>query len=183
MLIKDENFIKWYALNLNPEPWRIGPIGWKVVNGRKIPFVAPDPDLKNYQEAVREQLGFQLEHGGILPYGGLVSLHFFFWRQLDSYETDEKKSQRHIADATNMQKALEDALQGTLITNDRNVRRIRSDLIEQTPTTVPAIIIKFSSYQEPSMGELWREADFPAYVTKVLAEFAETPGLAFDNSL
>jgi len=175
-----EYFTKWYVLNLNPEPWRIGPIGWRVVNGRKIPFVAPDPDLKNYQEAVHERLEFLLAEGGaahLEPYDGLTELHFFFWRQLDSYETETRKSQRHIADATNLQKALEDALQGLLISNDRNVRRITSDLISQSPITQPAIVICFSNYMQTDVTEL------PDNVLKILETFTEAPGVAFDNSL
>lgn len=169
------DFEKWYALNLNPEPWRIGPMGWKVVNGRRIQLPAPDPDLQTYQKAVREQLE-QLLPVGTVPYDGLVEFEFFFWRQLDSYETDTKKSQRHIADATNLQKALEDALQGVLITNDRNVRRVCSHLVEQAADTVPAVAIRFASFT-PDVVPL------PAWMYERIATFSETPGLNFDNSL
>ena len=129
-----------FMIPINPEPWTIGPVGITNRGGTKRPFVAPNPQLLNYQQAVKEHLL------ALAPRPTIVDeeceLNFYFWRRLDSYVTASNRGhKRHVADATNLQKGLEDALQGVIITNDRLVVRINSEVIEQGPDVHPGIII------------------------------------------
>lgn len=140
---------QYYALpGINPEQWAIGPLSVTNRGGTKRPFVGPNQSLLTYQKAVQTEL----ERQGVTK---LVDreceLTFYFWRRLDRYATAAGRGHaRHVADATNMQKALEDALQGTLITNDRLVRRISSEVVEQSPDTHPGIIICLKSPYQPT---------------------------------
>lgn len=123
---------------INPEPWAIGPLATKVSGRKHIPFVGKNANLDNYKKSIQEALAPQ----NPFLMDGPCELDFYFWRKLEQYETPTgRKSQRHEADATNLQKALEDALQGYVIKNDKNVRRIESTVVEQTVDTSPGIII------------------------------------------
>lgn len=121
---------KYYVMHLNPEPWAVG-----AVSGKRI---SPNPNLVAYQNAVREAL----EGVKKLP-EGQYKLTFYFWRQMAKYiDAADRVRQRNQADATNMQKGLEDALQGVLFNNDRDVQDIRSVIVEQGTNVKPCIIIK-----------------------------------------
>ena len=135
----------WIFLALNPEPWSIGELGVGRKNKKVYPYLSPNQQLKAYQSAVKEELQAQKIE---MFEPGLYDLRFFFWRKLDQYSLPSgRKSQRHAADATNMQKALEDALQKTLIDNDRNVRRVSSEIVSQSVTTKPGIVIHAKQYE------------------------------------
>src|SRR4051794_39473343 len=99
---------KWFVLHINPEPWAVGSI-----SGKRI---SPNPNLVAFQSAVREEL-----EGQTLP-RDFRKLEFFFFRQTAKYiDTSDHVRQRNQADTTNCQKALEDALQGVLFHNDREI--------------------------------------------------------------
>lgn len=158
----------WYLIPLNPEPWAVGDAGIGRKNGKLFARISPEPNLKAFQEAVKEET----EDWEMLPYSEF-KLTFYLWRQQVSYiSTSDKRVQRHQADATNMQKALEDALQGVLFDNDRAVRDIRTVVVAQGPNVVPKIIIKAEEYvifedslpahvqarrtQKPETDNVWR---------------------------
>lgn len=123
-----------YTLHLNPEPWAVGTVAYNRVS--------PNLTLKAFQEAVREELS----DVSPLPEGE-YQLQFYFWRQQAVYlDMADRKRQRNQADATNMQKALEDALQGVLFDNDRSVRKISSVIMDQGPDVEPGIIIVASMW-------------------------------------
>lgn len=134
----------WYVItDVNPEPWAIGPLGVTRRNNKAIPYVGPNQQLVVFKKAVAEALA---EFNPTLI-DGPVALEFFFWRRMDQYKTAQARTARkNEADATNLQKALEDALQGILITNDRNVHSISSTVVEQSLTTIPRIVIKVSTW-------------------------------------
>lgn len=133
-------------LELNPIPWTSGTAGIRRVNGKLVPYIAKDPGLAAYQTAVREQL--------IAALDGNTSVHlvhppykivFYLWRALEQADVGmDRKRRAHQADATNMQKALEDALQGILIGNDRDVDDIRTVLVEQGPDVEPGIVVQIN---------------------------------------
>lgn len=134
-MILDE---KIYVLDLNPEPWEVGKISSGRKNNKTWSRIAPVPNLVAYQNAVREVL----EGQEFLPWDK-IELTFFFWRQQARYlDQGDKIRQRNIADATNMQKALEDALQGVLFKNDRSVKDIHSLIVEEGPEVEPKIVIR-----------------------------------------
>ena len=118
-----------FVLHLNPEPWAIGTVAYNRVS--------PNMTLKTFQDAVREELE------DIEPLSpGEYALRFYFWRQQAVYlDMSDRRRQRNQADATNMQKALEDALQGVLFDNDRDVKDIHSTIMAQGPDVNPCIVI------------------------------------------
>lgn len=128
---------RWYHLGINPEPWAIGALGVGKRNGRMVPTVAPNHQMVAYKEAVAEELD------GVEPLPpGTYSLTFYFWRLVENFETDNGRKFKNFADATNLQKATEDALQGVLFDNDRNVRDVRSVIVDQGYDIKPAVVIR-----------------------------------------
>lgn len=111
---------------ITPEPWRVGQAS-AVRRGPKLgAMIAGDPALVNFQEAVREELR-ELKVPLLTPY---YHLRFWWWRELAVYEGKKRMVTKSRADQTNLQKALEDALQPCkeskyreqfdgIITNDR----------------------------------------------------------------
>lgn len=129
---------RYFVLRLNPEPWAVGSVTGGRRNGKIIGRVSPNPNLQAFQNAVREEL----QDTEKLP-PGEYKLTFYFWREMAMYlDAADRKRHRNQADATNMQKGLEDALQGVLFDNDRDVREIRSVIVSQTRDTEPAVLIK-----------------------------------------
>lgn len=129
---------RWFHLPLNPEPWAIGSLGLGKRNGKMFPTMSPNPQLAAFKAAVAEEMAGVAK----LPEGEYV-LEFFFWRVLDDYETASgRRHRKHQADATNLQKATEDALQDVLIDNDRNVQYVTSTIVEQGPNVKPCIVIR-----------------------------------------
>lgn len=125
---------RYYLLWINPEPWAVGSVSVGKTGAR----ISPNPNLAAFQNAVREAL----EGEEMLPWGA-YSLTFFFWRQQAKYiDAADRVRQRNQADATNMQKGLEDALQGILFDNDRDVTDIRSVIVEQGTKVEPRIVIR-----------------------------------------
>lgn len=126
---------------LNPEPWTSPTASVGRKGGRVIPQLHKNARLRNYQAAIKEML----EKQGMTPvYQNKepVELHCFFWRQIERYETATgRKQSRHKADATNLLKALEDALQGFAFKNDSQVQLARSCIVEQKPETEPKIVV------------------------------------------
>jgi len=130
----------WYVIDMNPEPWAVGPMGVVRKAGKLVPYMGRNTQLSTYQEGIKEALGVQdmVE--------GKIHLQFFFSRLRSSYTTPQARSHRkHEADTTNMQKALEDALQGVLYKNDKDVCDIRSVQIDQGEDTTPYIVIRLTS--------------------------------------
>lgn len=128
-----------YLLRLNPEPWTTSEASAGRKNGRTVVNFYKRAGLEAYQAAVREALeDYEIE---LIPLGTPIRLEFYFWRQVAAY-TGSRESHRHRADATNLQKGLEDALQGVLFTNDQDVCSIRSVIVEQEPDTKPAILVR-----------------------------------------
>lgn len=138
---------QWYIIDgVNPEPWAASQASVGRKNGKSFVHFHKPEQLRQYQESVREL--FPEQNPQAVKYEGDIELTFYFWRQRSTYEMSEGKSTRQSAqaDATNLQKALEDALQGILYDNDRDIRSIRSVLVEQAPKTEPVILICIGRY-------------------------------------
>ena len=135
------NGISWYALPINPEPWAIGPLGVGRKNGKYYPYVGKNQQLAAYQDAVREEFS----DAQIKKIEGRVRVRFFFWRERAEYTTPQARTHRkHEADLTNLQKALEDALQDIFFDNDRDVNSVESVLVRQGPNVVGKILVAVS---------------------------------------
>lgn len=147
-----------FALDINPEPWAVGPLGTARREGKVSAYIGRNQQLAAYQEAIQEGLKAELDDEYFLltpPF----DIEFYFWRNHAEYLTPAaRKHRKHIADATNMQKATEDALQGVLFENDKDVARIRSQVVDQGPHTQGLVVIRVVS-------EAWPEV--PAWVGKM----------------
>lgn len=136
--------MRWFVLNINPEPWAIGPVGYARRGGKMSAYVGRNAQLDAYKEAVREEIG-----DGHDMIEGKVELAMFFWRNRAEYTTPQARQHRkHEADLTNMVKATEDALQGLLFKNDRDTNCIRAGVVEQGPDVVPRVVIGIRAGQE-----------------------------------
>lgn len=127
----------WYYLPVNPDPWAVGPLQLGRRNGKVFPTIGPNLTLKSFQEELRSHFPEPYE-----PVEHDVELEFFFWRRLDKWVNEGGKTNtRSIADATNMQKACEDALQGILIVNDRQVKDVSSHVMAEGADVVGGIAL------------------------------------------
>ena len=128
---------QWFALAVNPEPWAIGDLSVGRKNGKMFPMVGRNNQLHMYKEAIKEELG---DPGVWID--GKIELAFFFWRRRDDYKTPQARTHRkHEADLTNLQKATEDALQGILFKNDKDVAKITSFMIAQGAEVNSKVVI------------------------------------------
>lgn len=155
---------QWYVLKLNPEPWRIGPI---ACVGKRGIRVGRDQQLAAYQEAIKESLG------KCKMIEGKVRLVIYLWRNRPEYTTAlSRRHRKHEADATNMQKALEDALQGVLFRNDRDVVDIRTVVVEQGPDVSECIIIRVRDVPNTEEDTLIHQ-EIPPHVMNIRKEFQQ----------
>lgn len=131
---------QWFIVPVNPEPWAVGPAGTARGASGIRAYVGPNPQVDNYKKAVASHIQSFYPHVHLVDVE--CEINFYFSKRLDRYVTaSERSHMRHIADATNMQKATEDALQGIVITNDKLVRRVTSEIIDQNPDCEPFIVI------------------------------------------
>ena len=93
---------------------------------------------RNQQMHAYKQTVASLLEGVAMMESGQYSVTFYFWRRLDG--------RKHPADATNMQKATEDALQEVLFKNDRDIRDIRSVVVEQSAETKPLVLLRIGMW-------------------------------------
>lgn len=131
----------WFTLGINPEPWAVGPLGVARREGKLTPFMGRNQQLAAYQEAVRDELITRYP-GVAKMYPPYYELDFLFWRNRADYEGETKRVRKNEVDATNMQKATEDALQGLLIENDRMVNRVGSRIVAQGPDVRGAVAFR-----------------------------------------
>lgn len=135
---------------INPEPWAIGPLGIGKREGKFFPYVGRNQQLDAFKQAVAGELD---EHEKMPE--GEYQLQFWFWRRLDSYQTQKGRAHtKHQADTTNLQKATEDALQGVLFDNDRDVRKVTSEIVAQGPDVIGGILLHVQEYfyNDPPRG-------------------------------
>lgn len=169
---------RWFHIEINPEPWAIGPLSTGRKNGRIFPMIGRNQQLHAFKEAVKAELA---DEDPLAE--GEYRLEFYFWRQIARYtDTKGHKQSRNVADTTNLQKACEDALQGVLFSNDRDVKSVMSTIVEEGPEVKGQILIR---------AEMWHGFDpthLPAIAwdlidntTHPMLEVFEEGGLS-DNS-
>ena len=158
-----------YCLNLNPVQWAIGPVTTMKRGGRTVPFVGRNVQLHNFKEAVRHEINRVYGPQEIME--GPIELKFWFWRDRPAYKNYQPRTHRtHEADVTNMQKALEDALQGVLFKNDKQTKKVTSEEIDQDQDIWGHVIIEIDAY-EPSVPP-------PFYPPRDVDEIAESDDLS-----
>lgn len=144
---------------LNPEPWTSPQVSIGRKGGKHFPMFYSNEQMKNYKSALAQEVKHQLPEDFELLEEP-ISLVFYFWRRLDEYKSPQaRRSRKHEADATNLQKATEDALQGTLFKNDKDVVSVTSYLMEQTHSTEPAVVIDVNT--KPSLPVVMIDRETP----------------------
>ena len=134
-----------YAFPINPQPWAMGTV---------TPYkrVAPNKTLVAYQSAIRDSLA----DAGAVILDGPYSIRFTFARTRERFINPAgKHGVQNQADATNMQKATEDAMQGVLIGNDRDVFHVESDNLPQGIDEFAYVVIELKYECE------WEDRHFP----------------------
>lgn len=138
---------KMFVLSgINPEPWTSGTVSTGRRGNKIFGRIVKDAGLVAYQRAVQEQL--RQHYPDWVPVEGPVMLEFSVFRDLPRYEREGRFVNKHRADATNMQKALEDALQRDkrtqfpgLFLNDTQVVQVTTRVCEQDPGVEPLLVI------------------------------------------
>lgn len=162
MYLPDLTKIDWYFCAVNPEPWRVGPVGVNRHSGALRAYIGQDAQLHAYQEGIREELE---GYAPTMLDSMRIGLVLYFWRDVPSYEGDRKKIKKHEADLTNLIKATEDACQGILFPNDILVERIVAHRVKQeSEVAKPGVLIGVHSIPidaslepPPELGEVAME--------------------------
>ena len=139
-----------FVVPINPIPWKTPPFSvGRNSAGKQFVRAGKDQELAAYQDGVREFLTGHPDYEMLYP---PYRVQLWFSRRQDEYVAHSgRKSKQHEADATNMQKATEDALQGTVIGNDNDVVQIYSTIIEQGPQAKGLVIIEVWGEAEPEI--------------------------------
>ncbi len=178
MTAMNKNAGVWFFVPVNPEPWAVGPLQVKRVNGKMIPFMGRNTQLASFQESVRESL--RTQWSGDLIEDDVV-IEVFFWRTLSEYKTARgSKKQKHYVDATNMQKALEDALQGVVIKNDNQCVSVTSHIMDQSDKGNELIVIRLLPvFKEAHLRDI--HDDLPEFVKVEISNSLESAKFVQSN--
>ena len=129
---------QWFVLEVNPYPWKVPPFSPGRKGNALFVKAGRDEGLHTYKQAIRELI----QAGSYFQIPGEVQLYFWFWRRIETYVSPGgRRTKKHIADVTNLQKSTEDALQDLIIENDSNVRLVRSELVEQGDDTSGLVVV------------------------------------------
>lgn len=132
--MKDE-----YVIRLNPEPWAIGE-AFARRGGARGAGISPNRKLVSFQRAVQDV--FAVDYPDTRPTREPVRIRFFFSRAIEKLNYGGKKNaSASYADTTNLQKGLEDALQGILFENDNQVVSVESWMMNQNQNIDTFVII------------------------------------------
>lgn len=130
----------YLLIDINPEPWAVGPVQPIRRGGKLAAYMGKNQQLAAFQDAVREAV--RETWGELPPLEGHMELELYLWRSRDEYTTpNERRHRKHEADATNMLKATEDALQGVLFVNDRDNISVHAHIIQQGADVAGKILI------------------------------------------
>ncbi len=156
----------WYLLPLNAEPWKSPSPSIGRRNRKLHVEIHKDQGLSAYQAAVKEQMATLYPNAPMIE--GEVDVTFYYWRNLAVYKGAKKTVHRQACDATNMQKALEDALQGILYVNDKDNVHVESYVMEQGSRVEPLTLIRIRHCDvRPNLAVKVAElkADWPTLVS------------------
>ena len=106
----------YYVIDgVNPEQWQAPKLGiGRRKGGGQYPMAYPVDQMIVYQHTIKEVLEMKYRGIGPLIQARPLMCTFWYWRSLNFGGQSRKR-----ADVTNMNKCLEDALQGVLFPNDR----------------------------------------------------------------
>lgn len=141
MALSEDDPAIFYIDGVNPEPWEAPAASIGRKNGKVFPHLRQSNKLRDYKTHVRE--AFTERYPDFVPSDSdILNVTFYFWREVESVETGKgRKSRSNYADATNLQKSTEDALQGLLYHNDRQVKRVTTQIVTQGPDVEAGIVV------------------------------------------
>jgi Holliday junction resolvase RusA-like endonuclease len=116
---------------VQPEPWTSPTASIGRRSGKLMAQVHKNPKVRSYQEELKEE--FSRRYPKQKPLRGDLEVHFWFWRNVPTTGS--------YADATNLQKSTEDALQDLLYFNDKQVQQATSTVAQQGPGVPPMIAV------------------------------------------
>lgn len=151
----------WFHIRINPEPWRVGPVGYARRNGKMSAYVGRDQQLDAFKNAVAEEVR---EQWGSLPMlAGQLRVDIYFWRNRPEYTTPNQRLHRkHEADTTNLFKATEDALQGIVFKNDKDNIITQGAIMAQGANIPGQIVIRVTQLEGDETNDLFSQ--FPTYI-------------------
>lgn len=149
---------------LNPEPWTSpdGSIARK--NGKLYVQMHKSQTLDAFQNALIEEMR-RFPKLDLME--GDVELALFLWRDLPVYTAESgRQVRRHRADATNLQKAIEDALQGLVYKNDSQVVHAETWIMEQHGDVEPVIIIEVATVAHRPLVDMSDYMQYEIFVSQ-----------------
>lgn len=158
----------WYIARINPVPWTSPSVSIGRKNGKPYPLVYSAAELKTYKSGLKEEL--ENNYPDIPLIEDEIGIEFFFYRRLDTLDRGKRRSGHgQEADATNLQKSTEDALQGLLFKNDRQVISAHSWIMEQGIEVDPLVVIHLIWHPD--------RPDLPDYVSERINNTPTLPGV------
>lgn len=125
------------------EPWT-APTFVRRGNGG---YASKNERLRIYQNALAEAVRDKYPNAPCLDCD--ITFDLYIWRELEQYETESGRRQtRKRADRSNLLKATEDALQGILFFNDRQIRDGRTHVVKQEVGIESLIEIRIEEWVE-----------------------------------
>jgi Holliday junction resolvase RusA-like endonuclease len=122
---------------INAVPWQAPKLGIGRKAGRQYPMSYPVDEMIVYKEAIKEYLYLKYPQNGPLIARENLLVSFWYWRSLNF-----GGQRRNRCDVTNLNKCLEDALQGVLFNNDRDNRIVLGVMMRQDRDIEPHIVIQ-----------------------------------------
>lgn len=134
--------LDWFQIEVNPVPWKVGPLNVVRKNGKMIPTMGKNQEVADYQAALKSALA-RME---TRFYDGPVELQVFFWRRIEAYKTTQARTARNQeADATNLLKSTEDALHDIFYKNDKDNHIVRAIIVRQDDRCQGKVVIGIRS--------------------------------------
>lgn len=149
----EPNGVLWYSVEgINPEPWESpdASVGRRKGGGFFVQMHS-SARMRNYQDSIREEFARQ-NPNAIDMHSVALSVQFYLWRDATGKNVD----------ATNCQKALEDALQGILYSNDTNNAFVSTFLFQEKGIE-PFILIRIEPWidLDPSFSQMKNKLTSP----------------------
>lgn len=150
---------------INPEPWTAP----SIVRGKGgKPVAVKGGKHEAFQKALAET--FREQQVKPIPAELELTVTFYFWRSSEG---------GNRADATNLLKAAEDALQGYLYDNDRNNRHVSACIVDQGPDVEPRILLHIEDFRMPELPAAGHPLRLPTVNASSPASAARTEDAAW----
>jgi Holliday junction resolvase RusA-like endonuclease len=120
---------------INPLPWMAPKLGVARSRAGHYPVAYPAAEMTVYQESIKDYMRERYPDQALSTGENFIT--FWYWRSLNF-----GGQRRQRCDATNLNKCLEDALQGILYENDKRNRVVVGVIVSQERDIEPRIVIR-----------------------------------------